>query len=152
VCALLSGVFEKTLAELLILAFFLPLVLGLAESVSIQSMAITIQALRASRPTLGWYIKALRREAATAALIGLACGLVVTAIIFVWRRQAGASGAIGGSVVLALETACILGLSVPSLLHALKLDPKIAAGPLTLALTDLATLLYYFGIATFFLV
>src|SRR5208337_4777201 len=39
-CAALSGAFEKTLAELLVLAFFLPLVLGLGESVSIQSMAV----------------------------------------------------------------------------------------------------------------
>jgi magnesium transporter len=32
-------------------------------------------------------------------------------------------------------------------LHAAKADPKIAAGPIVLALTDLATLLFYFTIA-----
>ncbi len=32
-------------------------------------------------------------------------------------------------------------------LHAFKLDPKIAAGPLTLALTDVFTLLFYFTLA-----
>jgi magnesium transporter len=150
-CAALSGAFQKTLSELLILAFFLPLVLGLGESVSIQSMAVTIQALRASKPTLRWYLSALRREATTAGLLGMASGSVVTLIVWLWRHNAGAALAIGGSVMLSLLTACILGLSIPSLLHALKLDPKIAAGPVTLAISDLATLLFYFGIATVFL-
>ena len=150
-CAALSGVFEKTLSELLILAFFLPLVLGLGESVSIQSMALTIQALRASNPTLRWYLGALRREAFVAALLGMVSGGVVAAIVWLWRRDAGAALAIGGSVMASLLTACILGLSIPALLHALKLDPKIAAGPVTLAISDLATLFFYFGIATLFL-
>jgi len=150
-CAALSGVFEKTLSELLILTFFLPLVLGLGESVSIQSMALTIQALRASNPTLRWYATALRREASTAGLLGMVTGAVVGAVVWLWRHDVGAALAIGGSVMLSLLTACILGLSIPSLLHALKLDPKIAAGPVTLAISDLATLLFYFGIATVFL-
>ena len=47
--------------------------------------------------------------------------------------------------------ACLLGLSIPSLLHALRLDPKIAAGPLTLALADILTLLFYLSIASLLL-
>ena len=101
-CAALSGAFEKTLSQLLVLAFFLPLVLGLGESVSIQSMAVTIQALRASKPTLRWYLTALRREATTAALLGMATGSVVAAIVWLWRHNAGAALAIGGSVMLSL--------------------------------------------------
>jgi hypothetical protein len=41
---------------------------------------------------------------------------------------------------LTLCAACFFGLSVPAALHALKLDPKIAAGPVTLAFTDIFTL------------
>jgi magnesium transporter len=148
---LISVLFQKTLTELLILAFFLPLVLGLGESVGMQAMALTIQALRATHPTLRWYLEALRREALTAGLLGGACGGVVALIIGLWSHRLGAALAIGGSVVLSLETACLLGLTIPSLLHALKLDPKIAAGPVTLAMGDIATLFYYFGIATLWL-
>jgi magnesium transporter len=46
-----------------------------------------------------------------------------------------------------LEEPVLLGLSVPPILHWLKLDPKIAAGPLTLALTDILTVLFYFNLA-----
>lgn len=147
VCALITGRFEEILQHLLILAFFLPLVLGLGEGVSMQSMTLFIQALRVNPPTRDWYFRALRREAATATLLGLACGSVVGLIVWVWKGNALAAAAIGGSVLLSFETACILGLSIPSLLHALKLDPKIAAGPVTLALSDVATLFFYFGVA-----
>jgi len=36
-------------------------------------------------------------------------------------------------------------------MHAMKLDPKIAAGPVTLAFTDLFTLLFYFSFAAILL-
>jgi magnesium transporter len=146
-CALLAGHFEATLARSLVLTFFLTLVLGLGESVSIQSMTVAIQALRATRPTLRWYVRALRREAGTALLLGAACGVLVGTIVWVWRGTAFTGVSIGASLLLALCAACLCGLSIPAGLHALRLDPKIAAGPVTLAFTDIFTLLFYFGMA-----
>jgi len=151
VCALLASAYQLTLAKSLVLAFFLTLVLGLGESVSIQSMTVTIQALRAMQPTLGWYLRAFRREAGTAIMLGAACGTVVGLIVWLWRGAGLAGFAIGASILLALCAACFFGLSVPALLHALKLDPKIAAGPVTLAFTDVFTLLFYFSLAAWLL-
>ncbi|MCS7046885.1 MAG: CBS domain-containing protein, partial [Gemmataceae bacterium] len=71
VCALLTSGFETTLAQSLVLAFFLTLVLGLGESVSIQSMTVTIQALRSVRPSWRWYGRALVQEFLVAVLLGL---------------------------------------------------------------------------------
>jgi magnesium transporter len=150
-CALLASAYEVTLAKTIALAFFLTLVLGLAESVSIQSMTITIQALRAVKPTFRWYWRAFWREAGTALLIGLACGLVVIGIVWGWRGAPLAALSIGTSIFLALCAACFFGLTVPAALHALKLDPKIAAGPMTLAFTDIFTLFFYFSVAAFLL-
>lgn len=151
VCAVLAGFFEMTLAQSLILAFFLTLVLGLGESVSIQSVAVTIQLLRAVEPSFRWYVKAFLREAGTALLLGAACGALVGLIAWVWRGTGLEGFVIGLSIFLSLCMACFLGLTVPTVLHALKLDPKVAAGPLTLALTDVFTLLFYFGVASFLL-
>lgn len=150
-CALLASVYEATLAESLVLAFFLTLVLGLGESVSIQSMTITIQSLRATRPTLHWYRKAMAREVGTAVLLGLGCGLVVGLIVWGWRGEGAAAATIGISILLSLTAASTFGLSVPALLHAIKLDPKIAAGPITLATADVSTLLIYLSLATWWL-
>lgn len=150
-CALLASRYELTLAKSLVLAFFLTLVLGLGESVSMQSMSVTIQALRSVRPNLVWYLRSLRHELPTAVLLGLTCGSLVALIVWLWRGEAWTGAIIGASILLSLCAACLLGLSVPAALHALKLDPKIAAGPLTLAITDLCTLLFYFSLAAWLL-
>ena len=147
ICALLSGAFETTLASSLVVAFFLTMVLGLNESVSMQSMTVTIQALRSAALTRRWFFETLRRETGTAVLIGASCGVIVSAIVFLWRHDALGAAVVGGSIALSLVTASLFGLSVPSLLHWLKLDPKIAAGPVTLAFTDFFALLFYFGLA-----
>ena len=144
ICALVAGVFEATLANSLVIAFFLTMVLGLNESVSAQSMSVTIQMLRSAPVTWSWFKTALRREFTTAILIGLGCGIIVAAIVLIWRGNLAASLTIGGSIALSLVTASLFGLGVPSLLHRFNLDPKIAAGPITLALADICALILYF--------
>jgi magnesium transporter len=146
-CALLAGFFETTLAGSLVITFFLTMVLGLNESVSMQSMTLTIQALRANTLTRHWFLYNLRRETATAVLLGLACGLLVGAIVWIWRQHLLGAAVIGTSIAVSLVMACLFGFSVPSLLHSLKLDPKIAAGPVTLAVTDFCALAFYFSLA-----
>jgi magnesium transporter len=147
VCAILAGAFEATLARSLVVAFFLTMVLGLNESVSAQSMSVTIQMLRSAPVTWSWFRTALRREFVTAVLIGLACGIIVAAIVLLWRHDLRGATAIGGSIALSLVTASLFGLGVPSLLHRFNLDPKIAAGPITLALADICALILYFTTA-----
>jgi len=142
--AILAGFFEATLAHSLVLAFFLTMVLGLNESVSMQSMSVTIHALRSAQVTWRWLATAFRRELVTALLLGAACGLVVGLIVWLWRNNGAAALVIGGSIALSLVTACAFGLGVASLLHRFKLDPKIAAGPVTLALADFFALVIYF--------
>ena len=151
VCALLASAFEATLAQSIVLTFFLMLILGLGESVSSQSMTVTIQALRATRPKLRWYLRTLRREMETAVLLGAACGGIVAIIVALWRREPAPALVVGASILLSLCSACLVGLSVPTLLHALRLDPKIAAGPITLALADIFTLLFYLILASLWL-
>jgi magnesium transporter len=147
-CALLAGAFEKTIASSVVIAFFLTMVLGLNESVSMQTMTVTIQALRSQTVTSSWFKVAFLRELRSAVLLGLGCGALVVMIVLLWRKEMTAALAIGGSIGLSLVTACLFGLSIPSLLHSLKLDPKIAAGPVTLAVTDFVALALYFGIAS----
>ncbi|HUE41107.1 MAG TPA: magnesium transporter [Chthoniobacterales bacterium] len=147
ICAILAGAFEATLAKSLVVAFFLTMVLGLNESVSAQSMSVTIQMLRSAPVTWSWFRTALRREFVTAVLIGFACGTVVAAIVFVWRHDVLGAFTIGGSIALSLVSASLFGLGVPSLLHRFNLDPKIAAGPVTLALADICALILYFTTA-----
>ncbi|MFA3783562.1 magnesium transporter [Melioribacteraceae bacterium 4301-Me] len=151
ICAAFAVLFERTLAESLIIAFFLTLVLGLGESVGVQSMTLTVQALHTVSPSFKWYLKYLLKELKTSLLLGISCSVLVVIIIFIWKGTALAGLAIGLSILLIELQAALWGVSVPTILHKTKLDPKISAGPVTLALTDICTILFYFGMATLLL-
>ncbi len=147
ICAFIAGRYELLISEITVLALFIAVVLALAESVSMQSMTITLQAQATYGSSLRWSLRALRKEFLTSAMIGLGSGLLVGGVVYIWKGAAEASIAVGLSIVLATITACTLGVIVPTLVRAVKADPKIAGGPLALALADIATLLFYFSIA-----
>lgn len=147
-CALISGCYEATLTARIILAFFLTLVLGLSESVSAQSVTVTVETLRGRTPNRVWFFRALRKELLSALMLGGTCGLVVGATAWLWRGHAGTALAIGGSIAVSMVAACLIGLTVPTVLHRFKLDPKIAAGPVSLAMADICTLLIYLNVAS----
>jgi magnesium transporter len=146
VCAALVARFERFLDVALVLALFMPVVLALAESVSIQSMTLTLHALHAGVPTPAVLVRSVGRELATAVLLGAACGGLVALVVLSWRRDLPAAAVIGGTILLAMATACALGVVLPTLVRAVRLDPKLAAGPVVLALADVAALLFYFSL------
>ncbi len=151
ICALLAGMFEATLTESIAIAFFMALMLGLGESIGIQSMTVTIQTLHSAQPSWKWYLKNVLKEIQTASLIGLSSAALVGLIVFVWKGSLITAVVIALSVLGVQLIAAVVGLSVPAALHGFKLDPKIAAGPITLALTDVFTILFYLGLATIIL-
>ncbi|MBX3006435.1 MAG: magnesium transporter [Melioribacteraceae bacterium] len=151
ICAILTGFFEATLSESIIIAFFLTLILGLGESISIQSMTLAAQALHTAKPTLKWYTKNLIKESKTSFLLGISCGVIVSIVIVVWKGSLLTAIAVGLSILLVMIVAAFWGLTIPAVLHKTKLDPKIAAGPITLALTDICTIVFYLGLATIIL-
>jgi Mg/Co/Ni transporter MgtE len=122
-------------------------VLALAESVSIQSVTLTLQNLQSGSIHWGQFGRALFQEALTATMIGAACGSVVALTTWVWKREPLVSGILAVSITASMLMACVFGVLFPTLLRAARADPKIAAGPIVLALTDLATLLFYFTVA-----
>lgn len=146
-CALVAGLYEVFLDQVIVLSLFIPVVLALAESVSVQATTLTLQGFVGTRVDWKRFLPRLSKEFVIATLLGLTCGGIVGAVAWGWKGQTLVALAIWGSIVASMITACLLGVILPTLLHALGRDPKIAAGPLVLATTDVATLLFYFNLA-----
>lgn len=150
-CAFIAGMFEAVLAEVIALALFIPVVLALAESVAIQTLTLTLQAHHGLAFSWRQILKELAGQAPIGVSLGLASGGLVALVSWIWHGQPGVAGVILLSITAAVTTAAMLGLIVPALLGAFRRDPKVASGPLALALTDMLTLVYYFGLATLWL-
>ena len=151
ICAFIASRFEHLLAEVVVLALFIPIVLALGESVSMQALTLTLQGLTDGPVVWKRLTAALWKEFKTAASLGVGCGFVVGAVVMVWRGQMDVAGVIFGAIALSMVVACLLGVAFPAMLRAMKADPGIAAGPVVLAAADVSTLLFYFGFGTRFL-
>jgi magnesium transporter len=144
--AFIASRFEHLLQEVIVLSLFIPIVLALGESVSMQALTLTLQGLADGPIVWSRLISALWKEFRTALLLGIACGGVVGAVVLVWRGQTAVAGSIFLAISMSMVVACLLGVALPSALRAVKADPRIAAGPVVLAAADVVTLLLYFGL------
>ena len=146
-CAVIANHFRLVLSEVLLLAMFIPLVLTLSEAVSMQSMTMSLQYLR-GRVRWGMLLRRGAKEWRTGVLLGLCSGLLVGLAATFWSPTATTVAAIFLSIAASMLAAATIGTSVPMILHALKLDPKVAAGPVVLMMADTLTTFVYLGLAT----
>lgn len=149
--AFLSGMFEADLKQTVSLALFIPVVLALAESVSIQSVSLALQLLHGQQPTLKSLLPKLRVESLVGVLLGVASGLLVGLVCLLWLGEPYVALCILGGIAGGVTGAAVIGVAMPNLLHIFQRDPQVAAGPIALATTDMLTLLIYFNLARWLL-
>ena len=149
--AFLGGYFRAEMERAVSLALFIPVVLALAESVSIQSISLTLQLLRGQPPSWLVIFQKMHREFLVGLLLGGASGLTVGMVALIWLGQLPLAFCVLGGIAAGVASAAVLGATVPNLLRRLKLDPQVAAGPVVLALADVITLLCYFNLARWLL-
>ncbi len=147
ICAVIGALFEQTLQAVVVLAMFIPLVLTLSESISMQSMTLGLQFLQRAKVPWPQVRQRLATEWQTAALIGLTSGVAVGLVSLLWRQGPSLAAVIALSILGSMVVSAVFGLMIPVSLHALKLDPKLASGPVVLMVTDVTTTLLYLALA-----
>jgi len=145
--AFLSGLFEEELQKAVALALFIPVVLALAESVSIQSVTLGLHSLRNRKPSWGELLGKLSREVLTGLLLGLGCALLVGMTAAIWKGDWRVTVCLAVGISGGVMTSAAIGLAMPYLLRLMQRDPQVAAGPIALAFADMVTLLIYLNLA-----
>lgn len=149
--AFLVGIFEKELDETVALALFIPVVLALSESVSIQSVSLALQALHGEKPSWRALAVKLRAEIATGLLLGVTSALCVATAAFLWLGHLELIVVLLAGIVGSVACSAVIGVTMPNLLRLLQRDPRVASGPVALAAADMLTLLLYFNLARWIL-
>ena len=149
--AFLSGIFQAELEKTVALAIFIPVVLALSESVSIQSVSLAIQLLHGRRPTIQAILGKLQSEAMAGLFLGIASAMAVGFVAILWLGRVRVVLALLGAILGGVTCAAVIGMSIPNLLRFFQREPRVAAGPIALATTDIVTLLVYFGLARWLL-
>lgn len=142
--AVIMGAFERQLDENVLLAFFVPAVVYLADAVGTQTEAVLIRGLSA-----GVKIRdVLRREIAS----GLVIGLVLALAFFVFALGVWGDANVALSVALALIASCsiatVVAMLLPWAFQRMGTDPAFGSGPLATVIQDLLSIAVYLLIAT----
>lgn len=142
------GGFEETLEAIVLLAVFMPLVMGSAGNAATQSLVVAVRSIALGTINRKNVLKMIRREFGTGVLLGLACMVVIFAVITVLYDSALIGIIVGLSIFASLSVATIVGTLVPLIINRLKLDPAVASGPFITTVVDNLGLIIYFTVAT----
>lgn len=147
VCAVIARVFQIVLAKFLILAMFIPLVLTLCESVSMQAMTQSLAILRGPQLSGPLIRRRIWLEVKTVFFLSITCSLIVGGLSYFWGEGWEPAYMIGTALVFAIMVAAIVGILMPLTLRLCDLDPKMASGPVILMIVDVAATAIYFTMA-----
>jgi magnesium transporter len=137
------GFFEASLQASLLLAFFLPGLVYMADAVGTQTETIIVRGLSVGVPIR----RVARLELATGLLVGVT--LAAAFIPFgLWRwGDVAVVATVAISMVAACSVATVLAMALPALLRRLGADPAFGSGPLATVAQDLLTIVIYLGVA-----
>lgn len=140
------SVFEDTLAQVTVLALFVPLLIGTGGNTGNQAATTVTRALALGdiAPRDVW--KVLGRELRVGASLGLLLGVIggsVTALVF--EPQIGL--VIGLTLLVVCAMAATIGGIMPMVARALHVDPAVFSNPFITTFVDATGLIVYFLIA-----
>ncbi|QGG46649.1 magnesium transporter [Heliorestis convoluta] len=142
--------YEDTIASMVALVFFLPLLIGSSGNAGSQSATMMVRALATGDVKLRDWASFLGKELAVSGLLGLAMGLAVAGIGF-YRGGAEVAVVVALTMQIVVIVGSLIGMSLPFALNKLKFDPATASGPLVTSIADIAGIMIYFSIATWYL-
>jgi magnesium transporter len=141
--AVIVSAFEEDLNEQVMLAFFVPGIVYMADAVGTQTETLVIRGLSCGVPIRS----VARREVLTGLLIGVTLALLFLPFALVVWGEPDVAVVVALALVASCSIATAVALALPSLLHRLGRDPAFGSGPLATVIQDLLSLLIYFGFA-----
>lgn len=153
--AILQG-FESTLMNLMILAFYMPMLAGTGGNTGSQAATMVVRALSLKEITPRDAFKVLWKEFRVALLLGLVLGAVAFLRVYLIPAGGGLPEGVslpmvGLAIALALTlqviSSTVLGAALPLAAARFGADPALVASPALTTVVDITGLLIYFTTA-----
>lgn len=150
------GMFERVLTQLTLIVFFQSMILGMSGNAGTQSLAVTIRVLMDEELEGGERLRMMWKELRVGLCDGLLLGCAAFCcigcyILFVKGKTVlyafSVSGCIGGALMVAMGISSLMGTAIPMLFHRIHVDPAVASGPLISTISDLVSVVTYYGLA-----
>jgi magnesium transporter len=149
--AFLMSRYEVSLDRAVVLAFFIPLLIGTAGNIGSQAAVVVVRELALHEIDLGHTWRRIFRELQVALLNGLVLGTVLFGLVYLWQHDVALGVLLWVSLMTVVAVAAFLGSSVPLFLQRVKVDPAIATGPFIQVTNDIVGLAIYLSYASIYL-
>jgi len=127
---------------------YLPLIVGLAGNVGVQSSTILVRAFATHEVERDRELSVLGSEVAVGGVVGTVCGGLTFLVAGLLEGSWSLGASVGVAIVAAVAWAALLGCVVPMGCRRLKIDPAVVAGPFLICLSDVSGVGIYIVVAS----
>jgi len=151
IAASVIAAYEDTLAALIAIAVFLPMVSDMSGCSGNQAVGVSMRelALGLTRPVDLFHV--LKKEISVGVINGIVLGLLIGIVVYMWKGNFYLGVVIGLALAINTILAVSLGGTIPLLLKRMGVDPAVASGPLLTTVTDMAGFFLVLSLATLFM-
>src|SRR6266403_1879488 len=142
--------FDRTLARVILLASFMPVIQAISGNTGLQSVTVVVRGLATGQVQLSRWWEPLRRQAQTSSILGAVCALVVGVVGWLWHSPAFAL-VVAVSMFISVNLSGTAGTVIPMLSKRLGFDPALTAGPFETAFQDVLGVTIFLSLATLLL-
>lgn len=148
IAASVISAYEETLAAVIALAIFLPMVSDMSGCSGNQAVGVTMRELSLGLVRPMDAARVWLKEISVGVINGIALGILIGLVAWLWKGNPALGIVIGFALALNTMLAVSIGGVVPLLLKRLGQDPAAASGPLLTTITDMAGFFFVLSLAT----
>ncbi len=143
--------FEGTIAQVAILAAFLPILNNQAGNTGMQALSVTIRGQATGEMDYSRILTAIGKETSTGIINGVLVGAAIGIITYIWQGSIQLGLVVTGAMFLTIVVATLAGLLVPVVLEKTGNDPAMASSIFVTAIADIAGIFFLLILAQVYL-
>ena len=149
--ALTVSLFESTISRVVALAVFLPVVASQGGNGGTQTVTLVVRSMALGEVPRRLGLRLLARELALGAVHGIALGIVVGIVAYLWKGNFTLGLVLGLAMLGNMLVAGMFGAGVPLLLRQLRMDPAVSSAVFVTTFTDVIGFVLFLGLAAIFI-
>ncbi len=140
--------YQDTIAAVIALAVFLPIISDMSGCSGNQAVAVSLRELTLGLVRPYEILRVLLKEAGVGIVNGLLLGVLLGSVAWAWWGNPYLGLVVGGALALNTLVAVGLGGTIPLLLRRMRIDPALASGPILTTVTDMCGFFLVLSFAT----
>ncbi len=149
ISSMVVSVFQETLTAIVVLAAFIPVIMGMAGNSGLQISTTMVRNLALN--SINNYWKYVAKELAAGLTTAAITGVTIAVAAMFLKGMPLLGLVVGIAMFLSISTSTVLAILTPTIAEKVGIDPAITAGPFVTVFNDIVGLTIYFTVATFFM-